>query len=34
MLNEAEVQDIADVVIRNEGCVAHDVLDWDIVIER
>jgi len=34
MLNEAEVQDVADVVVRNEGCVAHDGLNLEIAIER
>ena len=34
VLSEAEVEDVADVVVRNEGCVAHDVLNLKIMIER
>ena len=34
VLNGAEVKDVADVVVRNEGCVAHDGLDLEFSIER
>ncbi len=34
VFNETKFEDVADVVVRNKGCVAHNGLNLEITIER